>query len=81
MGPILGAVLAAGLYEYLYCPDPEVRKRLKLVFHKDPAGRYQEVEADDIAVKPGSIHTISKLGNAEKKEAFRDTAGEVLSSV
>lgn len=81
MGPILGAVLAAGLYEYLYCPDHEVRKRLKLVFHKDSAGRYQEVVADDVAIKPGSIHTISELEKAEKKESFQDTTGEVLSSV
>lgn len=81
MGPILGGVLAAGLYEYLYCPDPEVKKRLKMVFHKDSAGRYREVEAEDVAVKPGSIHTISDLEKAEKKETFQDTAGEVLSSV
>lgn len=81
MGPILGAVLAAGLYEYLYCPDPVVKKRLKLVFHKDSAGKYQEVEADDITIKPGSIHTICKLEKAEKKESFQDTTGEVLSSV
>lgn len=81
LGPILGAVLAAGLYEYLYCPDPEVRKRLKLVFHKDSAGRYKEVEADDVAIKVGSIRTISDLEKAEKKEPFQDTMGEVLSSV
>uniref|UniRef100_H3DCN2 Aquaporin-4 n=1 Tax=Tetraodon nigroviridis TaxID=99883 RepID=H3DCN2_TETNG len=81
VGPILGAVLAASLYEYLYCPDPEVRKRLKQVFHKDSAGRYQEVKADDIAIKPDSIHTISKPEKGEKKESFQDTTGEVLSSV
>lgn len=82
MGPILGAVLAASLYEYLYCPDPEVRKRLKLVFRKDSAGRYQEVEADNVAIKPGSVHTISELEKAEKMESFQDTrTGEVLSSV
>lgn len=82
MGPILGAVLAAGLYEYLYCPDPDVKKRLKLAFRKDSAGRYREVEGDDVAVKPGSIHAVSSdLERAEKKESFQDTAGEVLSSV
>lgn len=81
VGPILGAVLAAGLYEYLYCPDPEVRKRLKLAFQKDLAGRYREVEADNVTIKPGSIHSISELEKAEKKESFQDTTGEVLSSV
>lgn len=81
VGPILGAILAAGLYEYLYCPDPEVKKRLKMAFHKDSAGRYREVEADDGAAKPGSIHAVSTLEKGEKKEPFQETAGEVLSSV
>lgn len=81
MGPFLGAILAAGLYEYLYCPDPELKERLKLVFHKDSAGRYREVEAEDVAAKPGSVHTVCNLQKAEKKEPFQDTAGEVLSSV
>lgn len=81
MGPLLGAILAAGLYEYLYCPDPEIKKRLKHVFQKDPAGKYREVETDDIAIKPGSIHTISDVEKAEKKDPFHDSTGEVLSSV
>ncbi|XP_059200144.1 aquaporin-4-like isoform X2 [Centropristis striata] len=80
VGPILGAILAAGLYEYLYCPDPEMKKRLKQVFQKDPSGKYREVETEDIAVKPGSIHTID-LEKAEKKDPFPDSTGEVLSSV
>lgn len=79
MGPILGGILAAGLYEYLYCPDPEIKKRLKQVFRKDSAGRYREVETEDI--KTDSIHTISDLERAEKKDAFQDPKGEVLSSV
>ncbi|XP_031591478.2 aquaporin-4 isoform X2 [Oreochromis aureus] len=59
VGPILGGILAAGLYEYLYCPDPEIKQRMKQVFKKDPSGKYREVETGDIAVKPGSIHNIS----------------------
>ncbi|KAL3988526.1 retinoic acid receptor alpha [Sarotherodon galilaeus] len=59
VGPILGGILAAGLYEYLYCPDPEIQQRMKQVFKKDPSGKYREVETGDIAVKPGSIHNIS----------------------
>lgn len=77
VGPILGAILAAGLYEYLYCPDPELKKGLKMVFHKDSAGRYREVEAEDVAIKP----TVSDREKGEKKESFQDPAGEVLSSV
>lgn len=81
VGPILGGILAAGLYEYLYCPDPEIKKRLKQVFQKDLAGRYREVETEDFAIKPGSIHTISDLEKTEKKDTFQDTTGDVLSSV
>ncbi|XP_037643706.1 aquaporin-4-like isoform X1 [Sebastes umbrosus] len=80
VGPILGAILAAGLYEYLYCPDPEMKKRLTQVFQKDPSGKYREVETEDIVVKPGSIHTID-LERSEKKDPFPDSTGEVLSSV
>ncbi|XP_023143645.2 aquaporin-4 isoform X2 [Amphiprion ocellaris] len=80
VGPILGGILAAGLYEYLYCPDPEIKERLKLVFKKDTSGKYREVESDDITIKPGSIHTID-LEKAEKKDHFHDSTGEVLSSV
>nr|XP_046265510.1 aquaporin-4-like [Scatophagus argus] len=81
VGPLLGGILAAGLYEYLYCPDPELQKRLKLVLQKDPAGKYREVATEDVAIKPGSIHSISDVQNAEKKDPFQDSTGEVLSSV
>ncbi|XP_035526539.1 aquaporin-4-like isoform X2 [Morone saxatilis] len=80
LGPVLGAILAAGLYEYLYCPDPELKKRMKQVFQKDQSGKYREVETEDIAIKPGSIHTISDVEKAEKKDHFHDSTGEVLSS-
>ncbi|XP_047446502.1 aquaporin-4-like [Mugil cephalus] len=80
VGPVLGGILAGGLYEYLYCPDPEIKNRLKQVFKKDPSGKYREVESEDIAIKPGSIHTID-LEKAEKKESFQESMGEVLSSV
>lgn len=63
--------MAAGLYEYLYCPDPEIKKRMKQVFKKDPTGKYGEVEAGDIAIKPGSIHNI----NVEKADVM--LTGEV----
>lgn len=80
VGPLLGAILAAGLYEYLYCPDPELKKRLKQLFQKDPSGKYREVEAEDISIKPGSMHTID-LEKSEKKDPFQESAGDVLSSV
>lgn len=81
VGPILGAILAAGLYEYLYCPDPEMKKRLKQVFQKDSAGRYREVDKDDMGIKVGSVQTVCDVEKAEKKGAFSEAPGEVLSSV
>ncbi|CAN9502828.1 unnamed protein product [Ophioblennius macclurei] len=81
VGPLLGGILAAGLYEYLYCPDPDKKGTLKRVFKKDPSGKYREVEAaDDVGVKAGSIHTVD-LEKAEKKDPFHESPGEVLSSV
>nr|QRN45646.1 AQP4 [Bostrychus sinensis] len=76
LGPILGGIIAAGLYEYLYCPDPEVKKRLKQVFQKDQSGKYKEVESEDITIKPGS----TDMEKTEKKDPYNDT-GDVLSSV
>ncbi|KAM9349148.1 aquaporin-4-like [Symphorus nematophorus] len=81
VGPVLGGILAAGLYEYLYCPDPDIKKRMKQILQKDPAGKYREVETEDLTIKPGSIHTISDVEKSEKKEPFLDSTGEVLSSV
>lgn len=81
MGPILGGILAAGLYEYLYCPDPELKKKLQQAFQKDPAGKYREVETEVVGVKPGSVHTLSDLEKPEKKDPFHESTGEVLSSV
>ncbi|XP_030017219.1 aquaporin-4 isoform X2 [Sphaeramia orbicularis] len=77
LGPVLGAILAAALYEYLYCPDPEIKQRLKQVFQKDQSGKYMEVEKEDIPIKSGSID----LEKAEKKDPYQDSSGEVLSSV
>lgn len=87
MGPILGGILAAALYEYLFCPDPELKSRLQGVFKKDTSGKYLEVESgvyqgdpDDLVIKPGSIHA-GDLDKSLKKDPSRDCSGEVLSSV
>uniref|UniRef100_A0A8B9LQ19 Aquaporin-4 n=1 Tax=Astyanax mexicanus TaxID=7994 RepID=A0A8B9LQ19_ASTMX len=85
VGPILGGVLAAALYEYLYCPDPDLKTRCKAMF-KDGSGKYKEVECpnnhhtgepDEIVIKPGS----SDAEKGEKKESLQDSSGDVLSSV
>ncbi|XP_037538124.1 aquaporin-4 [Nematolebias whitei] len=80
LGPILGGVLAAALYEYLYCPDPEIKKRLKQVFKRDSSGGYKEVEPEEPVIKQGFIHHID-LEKAETKDPFQESSGEVLSSV
>uniref|UniRef100_A0A8C7ZK63 Aquaporin 4 n=1 Tax=Oryzias sinensis TaxID=183150 RepID=A0A8C7ZK63_9TELE len=79
LGPILGGLLAAGFYEYLYCPDPEIKKRMQQIFKKTPSATYKEVETEDLGVKSVSGHNID-LEKVEKKELFHDSTGEVLSS-
>ncbi|XP_053359266.1 aquaporin-4-like [Clarias gariepinus] len=87
VGPILGGILAAAMYEYLYCPDPELKKSCKEMFMKDSTGKYKEVESsitphvgepDDITISPGSSTDMEKV---EKKEALQDVTGDGLSSV
>ncbi|XP_026698414.1 aquaporin-4 isoform X1 [Athene cunicularia] len=89
VGPIIGAVLAGALYEYVYCPDVELKRRFKDVFSKatQPSkGKYIEVddnrshvETDDLILKPGIVHVID-LDRGEDKKG-RDPSSEVLSSV
>ncbi|XP_053569107.1 aquaporin-4 [Bombina bombina] len=84
VGPIVGAVIAGALYEYVYCPNVELKNRLKEVLNmatNQSKGKYSEVdenksqiESDDLLLKPGIVHIID-----EKKE--KDPTGEVLSSV
>lgn len=85
VGPVLGAIMAAGLYEYLFCPDSEAKRKtsLKQVFTKDPSGKYCEVDGEDntLTVKPGAVvHAIDELEKGEKK-FHHEPPGEVLSSV
>uniref|UniRef100_A0A2K5EX99 Aquaporin-4 n=1 Tax=Aotus nancymaae TaxID=37293 RepID=A0A2K5EX99_AOTNA len=89
VGPIIGAVLAGGLYEYIFCPDVELKRRFKEAFSKaaqQTKGSYMEVEdnrsqveTDDLILKPGVVHVIDIDRGEEKKG--KDQSGEVLSSV
>nr|XP_055091425.1 aquaporin-4 isoform X2 [Symphalangus syndactylus] len=89
VGPIIGAVLAGGLYEYVFCPDVELKRRFKEAFSKasqQTKGSYMEVEdnrsqveTDDLILKPGVVHVIDIDRGEEKKG--KDQSGEVLSSV
>ncbi|KAG9348059.1 hypothetical protein JZ751_004084, partial [Albula glossodonta] len=87
VGPIMGGVVAAALYEYLYCPDPELKKPFTGGFSKDsyPSAKYKEVEdsrfhrdVDELVIRPGPFHVLD-VERAEKKD--RDPSSEVLSSV
>ncbi|KAI5627206.1 aquaporin-4 isoform 1x, partial [Silurus asotus] len=87
VGPILGGILAAAMYEYLYCPDPELKKSCKEMFVKDSSGKYKEVECsisqnaeepEDLTMNPGSSSDTEKV---EKKEALQDVPADGLSSV
>lgn len=87
VGPILGGILAAALYEYLYCPDSELKRRCREMFIKDASGKYKEVEcpSNNRTGEPGDI--VIKLGSSsdaekgEKKESLQDSSADVLSSV
>ncbi|XP_042299275.1 aquaporin-4 [Sceloporus undulatus] len=89
VGPIIGAVLAGALYEYVYCPDAEFKRRFKEAFSKtnqQSKGKYIEVEdtrshveTDDLLLKPGIVHVIDLERGEDKKG--RDPTNEVLSSV
>uniref|UniRef100_H3ADX5 Aquaporin-4 n=1 Tax=Latimeria chalumnae TaxID=7897 RepID=H3ADX5_LATCH len=89
VGPLMGGISAAALYEYLYCPDPELKCLLKEVLAKatkPSGGKHREVEAirsqeeaDDLITKPGTAHVIDIEKGEEKKE--KDSSGEMMSSV
>lgn len=89
VGPIIGAVLAGALYEYVFCPDVELKRRFKEAFSKaaqQTKGSYMEVEdnrsqveTEDLILKPGAVHVIDIDRGEERKG--KDPSGEVLSSV
>uniref|UniRef100_A0A8C9RPY8 Aquaporin-4 n=1 Tax=Scleropages formosus TaxID=113540 RepID=A0A8C9RPY8_SCLFO len=92
-GPIMGGVVAAALYEYVYCPDQELKQRIRDVLSKGPytSTKYKEVEdsrfprdLDELVIKPGPFHVID-VERAERKDRDRDRdrdpSREVLSSV
>lgn len=87
MGPLIGGIMAAAVYEYLFCPDPDLKRRnadvlSKSHFQIDP---YQVVDTETYPSNQGQhmpkqeVIRVLELERAEKKE--RESAGEVLSSV
>ncbi|XP_062308541.1 aquaporin-4 isoform X2 [Osmerus eperlanus] len=93
VGPVLGGVLAAGLYDYLFCPDPERKRRYAEALSKTsfPSAKYHEVQASLAAAERHQLaaertFTVMDVERAERKEREererqREASGEVLSSV
>ncbi|XP_008294131.1 aquaporin-4-like [Stegastes partitus] len=81
VGPPLGGVLAAALYEYLFCPDPERRKHFSETFNKTPFVATKHRQDSVTAQEP--LVTVMDVERAERRdrEREREVSGEVLSSV
>ncbi|KAM4705983.1 aquaporin-4-like [Rhinophrynus dorsalis] len=89
VGPIIGAVFAGTVYDYIYCPDNEFKQHLKEALKKaaqKTKGKYFEVDdnrsqidAEDLILKPGAIHVID-IDQIEGKKG-KDSASEILSTV
>ncbi|XP_043921374.1 aquaporin-4 [Protopterus annectens] len=89
VGPLMGGIIAAALYEFLYCPDPDIKRRLQEVLSKasQPSSRkYTEVddnrshlEADDLVMRPGTVHSFDMDRGDSRKD--RDPANDSLPCV
>ncbi|XP_075067491.1 aquaporin-4-like [Mixophyes fleayi] len=49
IGPLMGAILAAFIYEYIFCPDPEVKQRFQASFKRTQV----EDESVQLTVRTG----------------------------
>lgn len=83
----MGGVLAAALYEYLFCPDPDLKSRYASVISRTSfsTAQYQGMKPGmfsgdqaQLMIKQPAF-TMLDVEHTERKE--RETAGEVLSSV
>lgn len=83
MGPSLGATLAAALYEYLFCPDPQKKKKKRYsdVFIRTAFATAKQRQDSVMAQEP--LFTAMGLDRAEGKERGqeKEVSEEVLSSV
>ncbi|XP_067887221.1 aquaporin-4 [Heterodontus francisci] len=89
VGPGMGGIISAALYEYLFCPDKDRKHRFKDIFKSTQLSgdkyaevensRSQAIEYEDLVIKPESSEVIDIDKNEEKKE--KDTTKELLSSV
>ncbi|CAB1324055.1 unnamed protein product [Coregonus sp. 'balchen'] len=88
INPGLGGVIASALYEYLFCPDPELKRRSAEVLSKTgfPSTKYREVQSSFTADRDQLVNelpfTVMDVDRAERKEREmeweRGTSGGVL---
>lgn len=76
MGPSLGGTLAAALYEYLFCPDPELKRRYSEAFIRTAFSSTKHRQNSVTAQEP--LFTVM---DAERAEREKEVSREVLSSV
>ncbi|XP_062279664.1 aquaporin-4 isoform X2 [Scomber scombrus] len=81
VGPTLGGALAAALYEYLFCPNPNLKQRYSEVFIKTPFNATKQRQGSVTAQEP--LFTVMDVERAERqeREREREVSGDVLSSV
>ncbi|CAJ1064692.1 aquaporin-4-like [Xyrichtys novacula] len=79
VGPTLGGALAAAVYEYLFCPDPELKKRYSDAFIKTSFAATKHRQDSVTAQEP--LFTVMDVKRAERMGREREVSGEVLSSV
>ncbi|XP_039984824.1 aquaporin-4-like [Xiphias gladius] len=81
VGPYLGGALAAALYEYLFCPDPEFKKHYSEAFIKMPFTA--TIHRQDSVSAQEPLFTVMDVERADRKEREREgeLSGEALSSV
>ncbi|XP_076583296.1 aquaporin-4-like [Chaetodon auriga] len=79
VGPSLGGALAAALYEYLFCPNSELKKRYSDAFIKTPFTSTKHRQDSVTAQEP--LFTVMDMERAERKDREREVSEEVLSSV
>uniref|UniRef100_A0AAY4CU94 Aquaporin-4 n=1 Tax=Denticeps clupeoides TaxID=299321 RepID=A0AAY4CU94_9TELE len=74
VGPVMGGVLAAGLYEYLFCPNPRPKQSYALVAS---AGAFPCAFGEK--QPPFTVLDVDRAERLDRRE--REPTGEVLSSV
>ena len=91
VAPLLGGILAACFYTFLFCPNPELKKHYSQARARVPfsSTKYREVQrrlsVDMLGKQP--LFTVMDIEAAERKEWEQEKAkeievsGEVLSSV